>query len=105
MQIRIQVDINYVLRLNGGFMDVEIDWVEESEYFAWVQLWPDNTYRVSQNTSFTKLGIWGSCWQLGRNTYDICGKSANTQFGKTQFFGHTVSKSAFIIQGANLQTT
>ena len=42
---------------------------------------------------------------MGRNTYDICGKSANTQFGKTQFFRHTVSKSAFIIQGANLQTT
>ena len=44
-------------------------------------------YRVSQKKlSFTKLSIWRSCCQLGRNTYGIRGKSANAQFGKTQFF-------------------
>ena len=37
--------------------------------------------------SFAKLSIWRSwCCQLGRNTYDFHGKSANAQFGKTQFF-------------------
>ena len=36
--------------------------------------------------SFTKLSFWRSCFQLGRNTYDICDKSGNAQFSKTQFF-------------------
>ena len=45
----------------------------------------DNRFRVSpKKLSFTKLSFWRSCFQLGRNTYDICDKSA--QFGKTQFF-------------------
>ena len=44
--------------------------------------------------SFTKLNFWRSCFQLGRNTYDICDKSGNAQFGKTQFFlRHPVSLS------------
>ena len=43
-------------------------------------------YRMSKKLSFTKLNIWRYRCQLGRNTYDICGKSANAQFGKTQFF-------------------
>ena len=36
--------------------------------------------------SFAKLSFCRSCCQLGRNTYDVHGKSANAQFGKTQFF-------------------
>ena len=36
--------------------------------------------------TFAKLSIWRSCCQLGRNTYDFQRKSANAQFGKTQFF-------------------
>ena len=36
--------------------------------------------------SFTKLSIRRSYCQLERNTYDIGGKSANAQFGKTQIF-------------------
>ena len=44
-------------------------------------------YRVSQKeVSFTKFSFWRSCFQLKRNTYGICGKSGNAQFGKTQFF-------------------
>ena len=35
--------------------------------------------------SFTKLSFWRSCFQKGRNIYDICDKSGNAQFGKTQF--------------------
>ena len=46
-------------------------------------------YRVSKKLSFTKLSFWRSCFQLGRNTYDICDKSGNAQFGKTQFFFQT----------------
>ena len=46
----------------------------------------DNRYRVSpKKLSFTKLSFWRFCFQLGRNTYDICDKSGNAQFGKTQF--------------------
>ena len=30
--------------------------------------------------SFAKLSIWKSCCQLVRNTYNICGKSANAEF-------------------------
>ena len=41
---------------------------------------------VSKKLSFGKLSIWRSCCKLERNTSDICGKSANAQFGKTQFF-------------------
>ena len=43
-------------------------------------------YRVSKKLSFTKLSFWRSCFQMGRNTYDICDKSGKVQFGKTQFF-------------------
>ena len=32
---------------------------------------------VSKKLSFAKLGIWRFCCQLGRNTYDILGKSEN----------------------------
>ena len=45
---------------------------------------------VSKKLSFAKLSIWRSCCQLRRNKYDIRGKSANAQFGKTQFFRHPV---------------
>ena len=41
---------------------------------------------VSKKQSFAKLSVCRSCCQLGRNTYDLHGKSANAQFGKTQFF-------------------
>ena len=41
---------------------------------------------VSKKLSFTKLTFWRSCFKLGRNTYDICDKSGNAQFSKTQFF-------------------
>ena len=41
---------------------------------------------VSKKLSFAKLSVCRSCCQLGRNTYDVHGKSANAQFGKTQFF-------------------
>ena len=41
---------------------------------------------VSKKLSFTKLSIWRSCCQLGRNTYDIRDKSANAQISKTQIF-------------------
>ena len=40
--------------------------------------------------SFARLSIWRSCCHLGWNTYDIRGKSANAQFGKTHFFRHPV---------------
>ena len=40
--------------------------------------------------SYANLSIWRSCCQLGRNTYDIRGKSANAQIGKTQFFLDTM---------------
>ena len=47
-------------------------------------------YRVSKKLSFTKLSIWRSSFQFGRNTYDIRDKSGNTQFGKTQLFWDTL---------------
>ena len=40
--------------------------------------------------SFAKLSIWRSSCQLGGNTYDICGKSANAHIGKTEIFRHPV---------------
>ena len=40
--------------------------------------------------SFTKFSFWRSCFQKGRSTYDICDKSGNAQFGKTQFFLDTL---------------
>ena len=40
--------------------------------------------------SFAKLSIWRSCCQLGRNAYDIIGKTANAQFSQTQFFCDTL---------------
>ena len=48
---------------------------------------------VSKKLSFTKLSFWRTCFQLGRNTYDICDKSWNAQYGKTQFFRHPVPKT------------
>ena len=51
-------------------------------------------YRVSAGY-FTKLSTWRSCGQWGRNTSDIRGKSANAQFGKTQFL-QTRCRYAFI---------
>ena len=47
--------------------------------------------------SFTKLSIWRSCCQLGRNTYDVHGKSANAEFGKTQFFEAPCTAVWFVI--------
>ena len=40
---------------------------------------------LRKKPSFTKLSFWRSCFQLGRNTHDMCDKSGNAQFGKTQF--------------------
>ena len=49
------------------------------------------TDRVSKKKlSFVKLSIWRSCCHLGRNTYDILGKSKNAHFGKAHFFRHPV---------------
>ena len=45
---------------------------------------------VSKKLSFAKLSVCRSCCQLGRNTFYICGKSVNAQFGKTQFFWDTL---------------
>ena len=45
---------------------------------------------MSKKTEFYQIALWRSCFQLGRNTYDICDKSGNAQFGKTQFFLDTL---------------
>ena len=46
----------------------------------------NDTGCLKKELTFTTLSIQRCCCQLGRNTYDICGKSANAKFGKTQFF-------------------
>ena len=46
----------------------------------------NDTGCLKKELTFTTLSIRRYCCQLGRNTYDICGKSANAQFGKAQFF-------------------
>ena len=54
------------------------------EYYS--NTWGPILQGVSKKLSFSKLSFWRSCFQMGRNTYDICDKSGNAQFGKTQFF-------------------
>ena len=54
-------------------------------------------YRVSKKTEFCQLSFWRSCFQLGRNTYDICDKSGNAQFGKTHFFWDTLYNACYQI--------